>query len=447
VNWTSVDTWIVITGTLSAGSCALLGNYLVLRRMSMMGDAISHAILPGLAIAFLITHSRDSVPMFLGAAVIGVLTAVFTQWIHNFGKLDQNASMGVVFTTLFAIGLLLIVRALDEVHLDAACVLYGALEATPLDTVTIGGLDTIPRAAVTLACIFLVNLTVIMLFYKELKISAFDPALATTLGINANAMLYLLMALVAMTTVASFESVGSILVIAMLIVPSATAHMLTDRLSAMLALSLLAATLSALLGHISASVVPGWFGYPSTITSGMMAVASGLLLVLAILFSPRHGVISRSVHRMRLALHILREDVLGLLYRVEELDVKAATFMIDDALLRQTVGGTGLLRRLAMADLCRKGQVHRAGTHYHLTQSGRTAAQRLVRSHRLWETYLFEHLQLPADHVHASASRLEHVRGMTERVGDTLGHPQHDPHGKPIPEEGEHPPPDSPTAS
>ena len=205
MNWTSVDTWIVITGTLSAGSCALLGNYLVLRRMSMMGDAISHAILPGLAIAFLITHSRDSVPMFLGAAVIGVLTAVFTLWIHNFGKLDQNASMGVVFTTLFAIGLLLIVRALDEVHLDAACVLYGALEATPLDTVTIGGLDTIPRAAVTLACIFLVNLTVIMLFYKELKISAFDPALATTLGINANAMLYLLMALVAMTTVASFD--------------------------------------------------------------------------------------------------------------------------------------------------------------------------------------------------------------------------------------------------
>jgi manganese/zinc/iron transport system permease protein len=135
MEWFSLDTWIVVVGVLAAVSCALLGNFLVLRQMSMMGDAISHAVLPGLAIAFLITQARTSWLMFLGAAVIGVLTAVFTQWISRFGKVDRGASMGIVFTTLFALGLLLIVQAADSVDLDPSCVLYGAIELTPLDVV------------------------------------------------------------------------------------------------------------------------------------------------------------------------------------------------------------------------------------------------------------------------------------------------------------------------
>ena len=124
MDWYAIDTWIVIVGMLAAVSCALLGNFLVLRQMSMMGDAISHAVLPGLAVAFLITGARASLAMFVGAAVVGVLTAVFTQWISRFGKVDQGASMGIVFTTLFALGLILIVRAADHVDLDAGCVLY-----------------------------------------------------------------------------------------------------------------------------------------------------------------------------------------------------------------------------------------------------------------------------------------------------------------------------------
>ncbi|MDP7249087.1 MAG: metal ABC transporter permease, partial [Planctomycetota bacterium] len=119
-------------------SCALLGNFLVLRRLSMMGDAISHAVLPGLAIAFLVTQSTSSFTMFVGAAVVGVLTAVFTQSILHFGKVEQSASMGVVFTTLFALGLILIRQAADSVHIDADCVLYGAIEFVPLDSYMIG---------------------------------------------------------------------------------------------------------------------------------------------------------------------------------------------------------------------------------------------------------------------------------------------------------------------
>jgi manganese/zinc/iron transport system permease protein len=295
MDWYVIDTWIVIVGALAAVACALLGNFLVLRKMSMMGDAISHAVLPGLAIAFLITGARASFTMFIGAAVVGVLTAVFTQWVSRFGKVDEGASMGIVFTTLFAAGLLLIVQAADSVDLDPGCVLYGAIELTPLDVVWRGelfGMDlAVPRAAMVLVCVLLINLACVMAFFKELRIVCFDSALATTMGINANLIHYLLMTLVAVTTVAAFEAVGSIIVIAMLIVPPAAAHLLTDRLDVMVILSALFAVVTAVLGHVSALTVPVWFGFTDTSTSGMMAVMAGLLFVVVAFCAPRHGIL------------------------------------------------------------------------------------------------------------------------------------------------------------
>lgn len=307
MEWFALDTWIVVVGILSAVACALLGNFLVLRKMSMMGDAISHAVLPGLAIAFLITGARASLTMFIGAAVVGVLTAVFTQWVSRFGKVDEGASMGIVFTTLFAIGLLLIVQAADHVDLDASCVLYGAIELTPLDVVwrpSLFGWDLeVPRAAIVLAVVCVVNLLFVVCFFKELRISSFDAELATTMGIRANVMHYLLMTLVAVTTVAAFEAVGSIIVIAMLIVPAATAHLLTDRLSVMIWLSALIAGLTAVFGHFAALLLPGWFGFDpavveTTSTSGMMAVVAGALFMIVLLFSPKHGIVVKRFRRL-----------------------------------------------------------------------------------------------------------------------------------------------------
>lgn len=301
--WLPFDTWIVIVGALCAVACALPGCFLVLRKMSMMGDAISHAVLPGLAIGFLLTGSRSSVPMFIGAAVVGVLTAVFTQWVSRFGRVDRGAAMGIVFTTLFALGLLLIVQAADHVDLDPGCVLYGAIELVPLDvihTFRLGGMEIeVPRAAVSLAVIALVNTALILLLFKEFNLSSFDPSLATTVGINATVMHYLLMAMVAVTTVAAFEAVGSIIVIAMLVVPAAAAYLLTDRLGVMLAISALIGVLSAGLGHLGAITVPPLLGFESTTTSGMMACTAGLLFVLAWLFSPRHGLLARMVWFIR----------------------------------------------------------------------------------------------------------------------------------------------------
>ena len=292
MNWTLTDTWIVITGMLCAAACALPGCFLVLRRMSMMGDAISHAVLPGLAIAFLVTGDRESIPMFIGAAATGWITAFFTQWIHRFGNVDQGAAMGVVFTTLFAIGLLLIGAAADHVDLDPGCVLYGAIETSaPLTA------GEFPRAAAVLGGVLVLNLTVIGLLYKEFRLAAFDPALADTLGFRPGLLHYLIMTLVAITTVAAFESVGSIIVIAMLVVPAATAQLLTKRLLPMLVTACAAGALSALLGHLGAITIPPLLGFEGTSTSGMIAAATGLIFVLAWILAPHEGLLARLRHR------------------------------------------------------------------------------------------------------------------------------------------------------
>lgn len=297
MDWLAYDTWIVVVGALCAVACALPGCFLVLRGMSMMGDAISHAVLPGLALGFLLTGSRASLPMFVGAAVVGVLTAVFTQWISQFGRVDRGAAMGIVFTTLFALGLVLIVQAADRVDLDPGCVLYGAVELTPIDVAfeaeLFGIVLEVPRAVVTLSAVLALNLILILVLYKEFNLSSFDPELANTCGINASLMHYLLMSMVAVTTVASFEAVGSIIVIAMLVVPGATAYLLTRRLSMMLLLSGAFGILSAFLGHLGALTVPSWFGFDSTSTSGGMAVATGVLFTLTWVFAPQEGLVSR----------------------------------------------------------------------------------------------------------------------------------------------------------
>ena len=297
MNWDSFDTWTAVIGALCAVSCALPGCFLLLRGMSMMGDAISHAVLPGLALAFLVTHSRTSVVMFVGAALVGLMTAVFTQWLSRFGKVDRGAAMGIVFTTLFAIGLILIRQSAHFVDLDPGCVLYGSLEVSVLDSVVAGGLE-LPRAVLTIGAVMIVNFLFIAFLFKELRICSFDPELATTLGINANVVHYLLMVVVAVTVVAAFEAVGSIIVISMLIVPPATAFLLTNSLPVMLVLSAALGVAAAFLGHLGALTVPVLLDVRGTVTSGMMAAASGMLFVVAWVFSPREGLLVRRLQKL-----------------------------------------------------------------------------------------------------------------------------------------------------
>jgi ABC-type Mn2+/Zn2+ transport system permease subunit len=417
------DLWVIAVAAMTNTACALVGCYLVLRRMSLLGDAISHAVLPGLVVAFVFSGSLSVVPMFLGALVVGLLTAALTQTLHHQVGVPEDASMGVVFTSLFALGVILVKRYAHRVDLDPDCVLYGLLEFVAFNLVQIGPYE-LPRAMVTIGSVLALNLAVIVLFWKELLVSSFDPALARTMGFRSGLFHYLLMALIALTTVASFEQVGSILVIAMLIVPGAAAHLLTDRLSRMLWIAAGIAVGTAVVGHFAAVRL-------NTNTAGTMAAVVGLAYLAAALASPRYGILSVLARNLHSSVRVVREDVLAMLYRLEELAIDRALGWHEAV---QAVGG-GSLARIALRSLLWRREIHRDGAALRLTETGRSQARLLVRSHRLWEAYLVQRLGLPADHVHEPATRMEHYidRGLQEKIADAVAQPPIDPHGRNIP--------------
>ncbi|MCC6322939.1 MAG: metal ABC transporter permease [Phycisphaerales bacterium] len=286
------DLWTIATAVCCSVACGTVGCFLVLRRMSLLGDAISHAILPGLALAFITTGSRDPPAMLAGALAIGIVTALLSSALSRRGRVTEDAAMGVVFTTLFALGVLLITMAAGSIDLDPGCVLYGLIEFVPFDTVRTAGM-ALPRAFVWLSIVMVINVTLIALFFKELRIVCFDPFLSTTMGISAVVVHYGLLTCVAATCVASFEAVGSILVVAMLVAPGATAQLLTDRLSGMVWWAAAVAAACAILGYALAV----WL---NTSVAGMIATVALAVFMLAVVFSPRHGVIADRLRRRRL---------------------------------------------------------------------------------------------------------------------------------------------------
>lgn len=432
----SYDLWVIATASLVGALCGVLGCYLLLRRLSMLGDAISHAILPGLAGAFLLSGSRDLAWMLLGAGVVGVLTGVFTAGLHRVAKIAEDASMGVVFTTLFALGVLLISFAARNVDLDPGCVLYGLLEFTPLDTVVIGGMS-IPRATATLGAAAVVVLVVLTILHKEIKLVAFDPALAAALGLRPTLIHFVMVALIAGVSVVSFESVGSILVVALLVTPAATAHLLTDRYARLLALSAGIGAASGAGGYLLAKHVETWKVDGTalgTSAAGCVCVVGALFFVAAALASPRHGVLSRLYRQAALRLRISREDILGMLYRAAELrDTGLST--------RDLRGGGGNATTLALAMLRQRGLITRADGLWRLTTEGHATASQFVGTHRLWESYLAARLGLPPDHVHQATHRAEHFipPAVREKLAQDVRSSQRsespltDPHGRQIP--------------
>ncbi len=275
--------WIILTGSMVAISCGLLGAFLLLRRMAMVGDAISHAVLPGIVLAYLLSESRETLPMLIGAAALGVFTTLFIELLHRKARLQTDASIGITFTWLFAIGIILISLYTGQIDLDQDCVLYGEIAYVPLDLwITDDGRIMGPRPVWITGGATLLILAVILLGYRGLQVTTFNPEYAAAIGISTAFWHYLLMSAVSVTTVISFESVGAILVVAFLIVPPATAYLLTDRLREMLWLTVLFGLISSVGGYYLAYWIDGSI-------AGAMSVVAGLLLGLALLFSPKEG--------------------------------------------------------------------------------------------------------------------------------------------------------------
>ena len=288
----------MLIGVLAAIACALPGNFLILRRQALIGDAISHVVLPGIVVAFLVTGTVATMPMLIGAGGAALVAVVLIEAIRRLGRIEPGAAMGVVFTALFAGGVLLLEQSdTSRVHLDVDHALMGNLETliwlrasgwdSVIDPVALSHLPPeLPRIAVVAA--LMAALTVI--FWRPLKLATFDEGFARAIGLPVSAIGLALVIAAAVAAVAAFDAVGSIIVIAMFICPPATARLMTDRLATQVWLSLAIAALSAILGYVLAGYGPIWLGFDSAVSAaGMIATVSGVMLAIACLWGRARG--------------------------------------------------------------------------------------------------------------------------------------------------------------
>ncbi len=244
--------WIVLMGALVGTACGLVGNYLLLRRMALVGDAISHSILPGLVVAFMIFRTVNTPVMFAGALGAGLLTVAIIEFIHKQTRVKVDAAICIAFTSLFAFGVTLVsaAEAGGPVHVDADCVLYGEIALVPFDPpFVLGGIELGPPPVLRMAMVTLALAAGILLFYKELLITSFDPGLSRSMGVRTTVWHYGLMTALSLVVVSAFESVGAILAVAMLIVPAMFAAQISSRLPMRLLWTAVHAVASAAAGY------------------------------------------------------------------------------------------------------------------------------------------------------------------------------------------------------
>jgi manganese/zinc/iron transport system permease protein len=327
-----VDLWhvqVLLVVCVTAVACALPGVFLVLRRMALVSDAISHSILLGIVLAFFVTRDLSSPLLIAGAALTGLVTVFLVELLGRTGLVREDAAIGLVFPVLFSVGVILVSRYARNVHLDTDAVLFGAVEFAPLRQLTVAGREVGPEGLYVMLGVLLLNLLFIGAFYKELKLTTFDPGLGAALGFSPVLLHYALMALVSVTAVGAFDVVGSPLVVALMIGPPVAAYLLTDRLSRMLPISAALAVAAALLGYPQGvlSLARGLLGngrldglaarLPDVSVAGAVATAVGVVFVLVLLFSPSHGLAAQAARRYRqrwefaqtmLAIHLLHHE-------------------------------------------------------------------------------------------------------------------------------------------
>jgi manganese/zinc/iron transport system permease protein len=366
---------IMATGALVGTAATLVGVFLVLRKNSMLTDAISHSIVFGIVVVWLLTHQQSGPLQIVGAALTGVLTVFLTELLASTRKVKNDAAIGLVFPVLFSVGVLLINLYARDVHIDQHTVLLGEIGFVWLNTLAIAGYD-VPQALVWMGVVTLVNGAFVLLFFKELKLATFDPALAKALGFAPTALFYALLLLTSTTAVAAFDAVGAVLFIAFVIVPPAAAYLLTDRLSTMLVLGILISGASSVLGYRAAVLMDVSIG-------GMMAVMTGVFLTAAFLFGPRYGIVAqywrhlnqRYVDESRaLAVHLLNDEQKG----------RAGEGGALSTLSEHLQWGDRKLQRVVQRSL-RLGYVLRDGLQLHLTTKGRRVAVELLEPWRRTE--------------------------------------------------------------
>lgn len=391
--------------------CGTIGSFMVLRNMSLIGDAISHAILPGIFVAFIIL-GYSSTGFFAGTLLAALFSAIAMTWIQENVKTKNDAAIGIVFTFMFSLGVIGISYLNNQqgVHLDLKDFLFGTILGVQNEDIIITFMVTI------------FTISSIIIFYRYLFISTFQPTIAATMGISVKGMHYFLMLLLSFAIVASLRTVGIILVVAMLITPSATALLLSNKLKNVLFLSGLIGFLSAVLGLIGAILF-------NTTPGPAMCVVVTLLYLLAVVFSPKKGILFRAIRKSRLKAQIEQEDIIKAIFKKEEL-LKQHLHQLCHELDLSVNKVKNHLRHLL-----ENNKVVEKEDRYALSATGYKSAQELVRAHRLWETFLVDKVGLSDDEIHEDAEKYEHLLPVEilDQLDAKLGYPTIDPHGSPIP--------------
>ncbi len=350
-------------------SCALVGTFLVLRRTALLSDAIGHSVLVGIAVAFLFTGSVTSPLLLVGAALTGLVTVALVDVVTRTGLVREDAAIGLVFPALFSIGVIVVSRYADGVHLDTDAVLLGELAFAPFDRLVIGGWDVGPMSLVLMTAVLVVDVLVVGVLWKELKLSTFDAALALSLGFSPVVVGYALMSAVSLTAVGAFNAVGSILVVALMVAPPATAYLLTDSLVRMTVLACAIGGIAALGGY--------WLAYALDASiAGCIAAVCGGVFGLAWLLAPRRGLVAAARRRTRQRLEFAQTMLAIHLVNHEGRPEEAVESRVDHLgeHLRWDAGFAGRVVRSAE----RRGLVSRADGRLSVTEQGRELAGRAV---------------------------------------------------------------------
>ncbi len=417
----------ILLGCLFMGiNFGVLGSFVVVRRMALVGDTLSHAVLPGVAFGFLFTMSKEPWAILLGATLAGLLGTALVSWIKQSTKLKQDAALGMVLATFFALGVCVIkliegIPSVNKSGLDHF--FYGQAAALGASDLWMMG------GTAVLACVL------VGVFYRPLLAASFDRVYTQSIGLPERFLYHLLMFLLALATVVALQAVGALMVSAMLITPAATAYLLTKRMHHMLLVATGLAIGSCVLGAFFSFVGEGMVKHALP-TGPSMALCAGGFFALAFFFSPDHGFLIRGYRRLSQTRQITIENTLKAVYRAMESDRFSNEGISVRRLAteaRETMEATQ--KRLRM--LVRDGlaSLARAGDVVYLTPDGLQHASRVVRNHRLWELYLTNEADYDADHVHADAEKVEHILNEEQvmQLERYLDYPEEDPHGKRIP--------------
>lgn len=404
-------------------SCGLLGSFIVVRKLSLFGDTLSHAVLPGVAIGYLFAGQKDPLAIFIGATVAGVLGTVMVNLIKKTTHIKEDSSLGMILAGFYGVGIVLMNRI------------------QKLPTGTQSGIDKFlfgqaaalsPAEVWMIAGVAVAAVVLVLVFYRQFLIGSFDEGFARALGLPAGVFHYLLMMLLAFTVVVSLQAVGAVLVSAMLVIPAAAAYLLTDRMHRMLILASAFGVFSGVLGAFFS------FLGNSLPTGPLMVLAASSVFCICFLFSPRHGLVSRWRKRRTREMRIRNENTLKAIYQVRE----ASHFAGEGVRLRDLAMRMGedqsetrdRVRELGPVGLCELKKIEGEWFAF-LNPDGWLRACAVVRNHRLWELYLTNQAEYEPDHVHDDAEVIEHVLGeeTVRRLERLLDYPAKDPHGKLIP--------------